>query len=177
MGFCVASTMKRLRQRMRVIVHRDLRFVHRFEQRGLRFRRGAVDFVGHDDVGEDRAGLEFEFLRRRVVDADADHVARQHVRGELNALERAVEGTRERLRQRRLADAGNVLDQQVAARQQRRQRQLDHVVLALDDVRDRALQLGEAGAGWRRLRIVAVCNWLGLLLQKVCYKDLRSAGD
>ena len=53
---------KRLRQRMRVIVDGDLRFVHRFEQRGLRLRRGAIDFVGQHDVGEHRPGLEFEFL-------------------------------------------------------------------------------------------------------------------
>ena len=160
MGFCVASTRNGLRQRVRVVVHGDLRFVHRFEQRGLRFRRGAVDFVGDDDVGEDRAGLEFEFLRGGIEDADADHVARQHVRGELNALERAVEGAREGLRQRGLADAGHVFDQQVAARQQRRERQLDDVFLALDDAGNRALKLGEAGAGatWPLFAIrVAFC--------------------
>ncbi len=57
---------------------------------------------------------------------------------------------RERLRQRGLADAGDVFDQQVAAREQRDQRELDDVFLALDDVRDRALKLGEAGAGGSR---------------------------
>ena len=45
----------------------------------------------------------------------------------------------ERLRERRLADAGDVLDQQVAARDQAGERQLDRVVLADDDARELAL--------------------------------------
>ena len=57
----------------------DLRFVHGFEQGGLRLRRGAVDLVGQQDVGEDGAGLEFELLLDGIVDADADDVAGQHV--------------------------------------------------------------------------------------------------
>jgi len=134
-------------QRMRVIVHGDLRFVHGFEQRGLRFRRGAIDFIGDDDVGEDRAGLEFEFLRRGIVNADADHVAGQQIGRELDALERTIERTRERLCESGLPHAGNVFNQQVAAREQRGQRELNDVLLALDDASDRALQLGEAGAG------------------------------
>ena len=57
---------KRLRQRVRVRVDRDLAFVHGFEQRGLRLGRGAVDFVGQQHVGEDRAALEFELLLDRL---------------------------------------------------------------------------------------------------------------
>ena len=34
---------------------RDLAFLHRLEQGGLRFRGRAVDFVGQQDIGEDRA--------------------------------------------------------------------------------------------------------------------------
>ena len=120
MGFCVASTMNGCGSGMRVVVHGDLRFVHGFEQSGLRFRRGAIDLVGQHDVGENRAGLELELLLDGVEDADADDVAGQHVRGELDALKRTVERMRQRLRQRGLADAGHVFDEQVAARQQGR---------------------------------------------------------
>src|SRR5208282_1734569 len=118
-------------------------------QRRLRFRRGAVDFVGDDDIGEDRAGLELERLRGGIVDADADHVARQHVRSELDALERAVERPREGLREGRLADSGYVFDQQMAARKKRGERELDDVFLAFHDPRNRALKVGEAAAGGR----------------------------
>ena len=70
---------ERRRQRVRVVIHGDLRFVHRFQERRLGLRGGAVDFVGDDDIGEDRAGLEFEALRGRVEYADADDVAGQQV--------------------------------------------------------------------------------------------------
>ena len=71
-------------------------------------------------------GLEFEGLGVRVVDGDAEHVAGQHVAGELQAVEAAGDGARQGLRQRGLADAGHVLDQQVAARQQADQREPHH---------------------------------------------------
>ena len=92
-------------------------------------------------------GLEFEALRRGVVDADADHVARQQVRGELDALKRAVEGAREGLGESCLADAGNVFNQQVAAREQSGERELDYVFFAFHDARNRAQKLGESFAG------------------------------
>src|SRR5271155_786330 len=135
---------------MGVIVHRDLRFVHGFQQRGLRLGRGAVDFVGYYDVGEDWPGLEFEFLRRGIEHADADHVAGQQVRSKLNALERAAEGARQSLRKRGLADARNVFNQQMPAREQRGERELDDVFLALYDARDRVQKFGEARAGVSR---------------------------
>ena len=94
---------KRLRQPMRLIVHGDLRFVHRFEQRRLRLGRRAIDFVGEHDIGEDRPGLELERLRRGIEHADAGDVGRQQIRSELDALKRALEGAGQRLRQRGLA--------------------------------------------------------------------------
>ena len=92
-------------------------------------------------------GLEFEFLGYGVVDADADHVARQHVGGELDALERAVKGARDGVRERGLADAGNVFDEQVAAGEKRHQRHLDDFFLALYYAGDGALKIGDAAAG------------------------------
>ncbi len=66
---------KRIRQRERFAVHRDLRFVHGLEERGLRARCGAVDFIREHDVGENRAGTKFKFARFGIVDADAEDVA------------------------------------------------------------------------------------------------------
>ena len=113
-----------------MVIDGDLRFVHGFEQRRLRFRRGAVDFVGQNDVGENRAGLELELLVDLVVDADADHVARQHVGGKLHAVKRAVKRVRQGLGQRGFADAGHIFDQQVAAAEQRDQCEADGFILA-----------------------------------------------
>ena len=67
-----------------------------------------------------------------VVDADAEHVARQQVARELDAPQLAADGLGEGARERGLADAGDVLDEQVAAREERDERELDGVVLALE---------------------------------------------
>ena len=130
---------ERLRQLVGVVVHGHLRFVHGFEQRRLRLRRGAVDFVRQDDVGENRAGLEIKPLLDLVEDAGAHHVRGQQVRGELDPLERTVEGIRERLREGRLAHAGHVLDQQVAFGQQGHEREANHFVLAANHAGNRCL--------------------------------------
>ena len=136
-----------LRQRVGVGVHGDLGLVHGLQQRRLRFRRGAVDLVGQDDIGENRAGLELKLLLDLVEDADAHHVAGQHVRSELDALEGALEGMRQGLGQRGLAHAGHVLDQQMAARQQGDERQFNGFVLAANHAPNGALQLGDQGRG------------------------------
>ena len=51
---------ERLGQLMPRAADSDLIFLHRFEQRGLRFRRRAIDFVGQHDVGKDRPAEKFE---------------------------------------------------------------------------------------------------------------------
>ena len=65
-------------------------------------------------------------------------------------LFRSAEGTRQSLRERGLADAWNVFNQQMAAREQRGEGELDDIFLALHDARDRAQKIGEARAGIAR---------------------------
>ena len=112
----------------------DLVLLHRLEQRALRLRRGAVHLVGEDHLGEDRPGVELEAAAVALVDRHADDVGGQHVAGELDALEMQAERAREHVRERGLADAGQVLDQQVAAREQAGQRQPHLRFLAEDDL-------------------------------------------
>jgi hypothetical protein len=50
--------------------------------------------------------MELEAARVALVDRDAEDVGRQHVAGELDALELQPERSREHVRERRLADAG-----------------------------------------------------------------------
>ena len=59
---------ERPRHVVRIAVDGDVPLLHHFEHRGLRLRRGAVDLVGKDDVGEHRAGPELERAVRLVVD-------------------------------------------------------------------------------------------------------------
>ena len=56
---------------MRFQVNGHLRLFHRFEQRALRFRRGAVYFVGQHDVGEKRAFAEELARENALLDAKA----------------------------------------------------------------------------------------------------------
>ena len=99
-------------------VDRDLGLLHALQERRLGLGRGAVDLVADHDVGEDRAGPELEPLVGLPVDADAGQVAGQQVGRELDPADRAVDGVRQRLGQGGLADAGHVLDQQVALGEQ-----------------------------------------------------------
>ena len=77
------------------------------------------------ELREHRPAMELEATARAVVDRDADDVGRQQVARELDALVREAEHARERVRERRLADARDVLDQEVAAREQAGEREPD----------------------------------------------------
>src|SRR5579863_3872644 len=147
---------ERLRQFVGMRVDRDLAFVHGLKQRGLRLRRGAVDFVGQQDVGENRSTLEFERLFRRGVDRDAQNVGRQQVTGKLHALKSAVDGAGEGLSERGLADSGNALNEQVSAREDADQSEADNVVFAANDAAQGLFEfsslVGNGGSGLRRHR-------------------------
>jgi hypothetical protein len=64
------------------------------------------------------------------VDGHAEDVGRQKIAGKLDPVEAQAEQLGEDVGQRGLADAGQILDQQVAARDQAGQRQPDRVPLA-----------------------------------------------
>ena len=55
--------MKGIRQVVAYARHRDMLFLHRLQQRRLGTRRRAVDFVGHQQFGEDRPADEAEGAR------------------------------------------------------------------------------------------------------------------
>ncbi len=72
----------------------DLFFLHGFEEGGLRFWRGAVDFIGKDDLREDRAMDEGECPMSRSIFHDhvgANDVRGHQVGGELDAGEFEVQ--------------------------------------------------------------------------------------
>ena len=134
---------ERLVERIGPSLNRDAVLLHRLEQRRLRLRRRAVDFVGEHDVGEDRAGREHHLpaAGRRILlnQVGAGDVGRHQVGRELDAVELEVDDLGQRRDQQRLGEAGHADDQAVAADEQRQQHQVDHVVLADDQF----LQLGD----------------------------------
>lgn len=91
---------------------------HGLEQRRLRLGVGPVYLVREHHVREERPGVEGEGARLRIPDAHARKVAREHVGRELHARDACADDTRERAGERRLAHAGHVLEEQVAAREQ-----------------------------------------------------------
>jgi len=114
-------------------VHRDVPLLHAFQQGGLGFRRGPVDLVPDDEVGEDGAGLEFEVAAFLVVGTDPRDVAGQQIGRELDPAHRAVDRLGQGLGQHRLPHARHVLDEQVPLGEQNGEGQPDDVRLAVDD--------------------------------------------
>ena len=137
---------ERLRQQPGLPVHADLALAHGLEQRRLGLRRRPVDLVGQQQLGEHRPRPEHHVGRPLVIQRSADHVGRQQVGGELDAGEIQAEHPGEGPGDQGLAQPGQVLEQDVAARQDADQDQLEGPAAA----DDRALELvqhGRAGRG------------------------------
>ena len=117
-------------QRERLTLHSHLTLLHRFEQRRLCLRRRAVDLIGEQESSEDRTGPEHEVGLALVEDEGAGHVRRQQVRRELDPPERQAERLRKRTSGERLAQARNVLEQDVAAGQDPGEDEFQGLVLA-----------------------------------------------
>ena len=92
----------------------------------------SVDLIGEKDLREHGAGPKFEVLQLLVEDGDPGDVGGQKVGRELDASEGAVERARQRLGQHRLADARNILDQEVALAEEGRQTHPNLTVLVDD---------------------------------------------
>src|SRR6185437_14675663 len=89
-----------------------------------------------------------ELLRRPVEHGDADDVGRQQIARELHALPGKPQHMRERVRESRLADARNILDEQVAAGEQTGEAEPHLMRLAQNDRperRERALERSDLG--------------------------------
>ena len=113
MGFCVAMT-RNGGSSCSWSVDGDAPFGHRFQQRGLRPRRGAVDFVGQHDLREERAGAKLELGGLWIENGSAGDVGRQQIGRALDAFERAADALREGAGQHGFGHAGHVFQQDVA---------------------------------------------------------------
>ena len=85
----------------------------------MRARRGTVDLVGEDDIGQDRARAEAEARITRIEQVDAGHVRGQKIGRELNAPECPVDAACDGLGEQRLAHAGNVFERDMPLAEQR----------------------------------------------------------
>ena len=137
---------ERLRQRARRAFDGDLPFLHRLEQCGLRLRRGAVDLVGEQQVGEHRAVVELEPRGAGVVHQRSRDVTGHQVRGELHAFVVQRERRREGADEQCLRDTRDAFEQHVATAEQRDDQPGDDGVLPDDGLRDLGADGGQRGA-------------------------------
>ncbi len=112
---------------------RQLALLHRFEERCLRAGRRPVDLVREDYLGDQRAFAKDEFAEFLVVVVDPRDVRGHQVGRELDAPEAATERSRDRPRERRLAGAGHLFEEDVALAEKRHQGEPDDLRLADDD--------------------------------------------
>lgn len=80
-------------QRVGGVAEGDLALLHRFEEGGLHFGGGAVDFVGEDQIGKN--GTEFwgEVFFVGVVNHGAEEVGGKEIGGELETGKSSLEAT------------------------------------------------------------------------------------
>ncbi len=112
----------------------DLAFLHHLEQRALHLRRRPIDLIGEQQVGEHGSQRGGEFAGLLVVDAGSHQVRRYEIGCELDALERSVNGSRERLDGERLGEPGYSLHEQVALREHGDHHTLKEMILADNDL-------------------------------------------
>jgi hypothetical protein len=133
----------------------DAVLLHGFEERALRLRRGAVDLVREDDVGENRPFAELErlvTLLRLVDDRRAEDVGGHEVGRELDAREVERERLGQRAHEHRLAETGHTFEQGVATGEHARGDAVDDLAVADDRLRDLLAQLADVVAELRDLR-------------------------
>ena len=149
-------------ERVRAAARGDVVLLHRLEQGRLRLGRRAVDLVGQDDLREDRSADERELAvpARLLDDLGAGDVGRHQVRRELDPLEREVQHLGQGAHEQGLRQTRNARDQAVPAAHERRQHEVDRLVLADDHLAQLAQDagtarqdpLGRGGRPRRRLR-------------------------
>lgn len=128
---------ERLRQLVGFLADSDFTFLHGLQQRGLSLRWRAVDFVGQQNVREDRAFHEAELAAAGfglVEHVRAGDVRRHQIGRELNSFELHVENVRDRADDQCFGESRHADQQAVPAREDGRQNLLDDGILADDDL-------------------------------------------
>jgi hypothetical protein len=125
----------------------DRALLHGFQQRRLRLGRRAVEFVGQQQVGEDRARLEAEVAMAGAVVSSSSSVPRMSlgIRSGVNCTRRNCSSSAwpsERTSSV-LPRPGTPSSRQWPAGEQADQQLFDHRVLADDRLGDRAAQRGQ----------------------------------
>ena len=95
----------------------NLAFLHRLEKSALNLGGSAVDFVGEDEVGKQRATLDLEALGLYRIYHCADKVGRKQVGRELYSAVFGVDELREGLDRQCLCQTGHTLKEHMSVAQ------------------------------------------------------------
>ena len=106
--------------------------LHGLEKSRLHLRGRAVDLVGQNDLGEERALLDVELLGLLVEDHGPDEVSGEQIGRELNPGERRADDLGQGAHGEGLGQARHAFEQDMAAGQQPDEEALDHGILAHD---------------------------------------------
>ena len=101
-----------------LLANRDLLFLHGLEQRALHLGGGAIDFIGENEVGENRAFARGEAAGLRIINLRADDIGGQHVRRKLQARKFYVQARGQRFDRKGFGETGHTFEQHVAVGQQ-----------------------------------------------------------
>ena len=142
----------------RFAAERDLPFLHGFEQRALDFGRRAVDFVGENEVGENRPARGVVFAILRIVNQRADDVRRQQIGRELDAMKLRLHRRRERADGKRLGESGHAFEQDVAVGEQADEQPVHELFLPDDDAGDFLAQRARSTRTFARLGLSTMCS-------------------
>ena len=113
-----------------------LTLAHTLKKRGLGSRCGTVDLVGDKDICKNGTRAEYEIRGLLVKVVDARDVGGEKVGGELYSLDLTRDRFCKRACEGGLARAGNVVEQNMSARDKGDDDQLDLLALAEDDFAD-----------------------------------------
>ncbi len=131
----MANTVKFGPQRIAHAVDGGLAFFHRFEQRGLRARRGAIDFVHQQQIGEDRPAMQRKRTGGQIENVRSNDVGRHQVRRALDALKSQPANSRQRFDRERFRQSRDAFQQCVTAADQHDQKLIDDFLLPDDYLR------------------------------------------
>ena len=119
----------------RVAQQSDRVLLHRLQQGGLSLGAGAVDLVGQEDIGEDRAALKVisPAARRFPQNVRAQNVAGHEVGRELHAAKLQVQNLPQGLDEGRFSHAGQTFQQDVPSAEDAGQHHAVQLVPAQQD--------------------------------------------
>ena len=126
---------ERFRQFVRCLPNGDFAFLHRLQQSGLRLGRRAVDFVGQQNVGEDRPLDETEFSPPAFTlfqNVGAGDVRRHQVGCELNPAKVHIQQFGDCAHHESLGQSGNADQKTMPTRKDRGQNLINDSVLTDD---------------------------------------------